>query len=657
MAAALRCKHRCFGRLGSLPGWLSATRLVSMEAAASSSTLAPRWLSALRFDNRALRALPLDPSEENVPRPVSGACFSRVRPTPVRCPRLVACSAPALALLGLREPQTPEEEEETALCFSGNRLLPGAEPAAHCYCGHQFGSFAGQLGDGAAMYLGEVLNLRGERWEIQLKGAGLTPFSRQADGRKVLRSSIREFLCSEAMFHLGIPTTRAGTCVTSDSEVIRDIFYDGNPKKEKCTIVLRIAPTFIRFGSFEIFKSADDFTGRKGPSVDRNDIRIQMLDYVISTFYPDILQTHPDNIVQRNAAFFQEVSRRTARMVAEWQCVGFCHGVLNTDNMSALGLTIDYGPFGFMDRYDPEHICNGSDNSGRYAYNKQPEICKWNLTKFAEALVPELPLDISMPILEEEYDAEFEKHYLQIMRRKLGLIQLQIDEDNKLVLELLETMHITGADFTNTFRLLNSFPVDFDPLNLEEFVDQISKQCASLEELKVAFKPQMDPRQLSMMLMLAQSNPQLFALFGTKSNINKELERIEQFSKLQQLTASDLVSRNKKTWENWLQNYRVRLEKEMEHISNIDTWNDERLKIMNASNPKYILRNYIAQRAIEAAENGDFLEVRRVLKLLERPYEDAEGFLEVSEEREQEESERIPYSSKPPLWASELCVT
>uniref|UniRef100_A0A8C5RQN2 Selenoprotein O n=1 Tax=Laticauda laticaudata TaxID=8630 RepID=A0A8C5RQN2_LATLA len=609
MAAALRCERRCFSRLRSLPGWLAATRLVSMEAAASSSTPAPRWLSALRLDNRALRALPLDPSEENVPRPVSGACFSRVLPTPVRCPRLVASSAPALALLGLREPQSPEEEEEAALCFSGNRLLPGAEPAAHCYCGHQFGSFAGQLGDGAAMYLGEVLNPRGERWEIQLKGAGLTPFSRQADGRKVLRSSIREFLCSEAMFHLGIPTTRAGTCVTSDSEVIRDIFYDGNPKKEKCTIVLRIAPTFIRFGSFEIFKSADEFTGRKGPSVDRNDIRIQMLDYVISTFYPDILQTHPDNIVQRNAAFFREVSRRTARMVAEWQCVGFCHGVLNTDNMSVLGLTIDYGPFGFMDRYDPEHICNGSDNSGRYAYNKQPEICKWNLTKFAEALVPELPLEISMPILEEEYDVEFEKHYLQIMRRKLGLIQLQIDEDNKLVLELLETMHITGADFTNTFRLLNSCPVDFDPLNLEEFLDQISKQCASLEELKVAYKPQMDPRQLSMMLMLAQSNPQLFALFGTKSNINKELERIEQFSKLQQLTASDLVNRNKKTWTNWLQNYRVRLEKEMEYISNTDTWNDERLKIMNASNPKYILRNYIAQKAIEAAENGDFLEV------------------------------------------------
>ncbi|XP_060100776.1 protein adenylyltransferase SelO, mitochondrial [Heteronotia binoei] len=640
-----------------------------MEAAAGSPAgEALRWLGALRFDNRALRALPLDPCEDVVPRAVPGACFSRVRPSPVRNPRLVALSPPALALLGVREPRTPREEAEleaeAALCFSGNRLLPGSEPAAHCYCGHQFGSFAGQLGDGAAVYLGEVLDPRGERWEVQLKGAGLTPFSRQADGRKVLRSSIREFLCSEAMFHLGIPTTRAGTCVTSDSEVIRDIFYDGNPKKEKCTVVLRIAPTFIRFGSFEIFKPPDEFTGRKGPSVNKNEIRIQMLDYVISTFYSEILQAHSDDNIQRNAAFFREVTLKTARMVAEWQCVGFCHGVLNTDNMSIVGLTIDYGPFGFMDRYDPEHICNASDNNGRYAYNKQPEICKWNLGKLAEALVPELPLEISMPILEEEYNAEFEAHYMQKMRRKLGFIQLQLEDDDKLVSDLLETMHVTGADFTNTFRLLSSFSVDSDPSSLENFLDKISKQCASVEELKAAYKPQMDPRQLSMMLMLAQSNPQLFALIGAKSNINKELERIEQLSKLQQLTAAELVSRNKGHWKEWLLNYRVRLEKELEHTSDAGAWSAEHLKVMNLNNPKYILRNYIAQNAIQAAENGDFSEVRKVLKLLEKPYEDTE----CEEPAEEEDwavaaacssmtSSKLPYSSKPPLWASELCVT
>uniref|UniRef100_A0A8C9LFE9 Selenoprotein O n=1 Tax=Pavo cristatus TaxID=9049 RepID=A0A8C9LFE9_PAVCR len=187
------------------------------------------WLRALRFDNLALRSLPVDPSEDSAPRAVPGACFARVRPTPLRNPRLVAMSPPALALLGLEAggPEA-EREAEAALYFSGNRLLPGSEPAAHCYCGHQFGSFAGQLGDGAAIYLGEVRGPRGARWELQLKGAGITPFSRQADGRKVLRSSIREFLCSEAMFHLGIPTTRAGTCVTSDSEVPRFCYFQAD---------------------------------------------------------------------------------------------------------------------------------------------------------------------------------------------------------------------------------------------------------------------------------------------------------------------------------------------------------------------------------------------------------------------------------------------
>ncbi|NXG07277.1 SELO protein, partial [Sakesphorus luctuosus] len=629
------------------------------------------WLGALRFDNLALRSLPVDAEEGGGPRAVPGACFARVRPSPLHNPQLVAMSLPALALLGLEPPEADPAaaEAEAALYFSGNRVPAGAEPAAHCYCGHQFGSFAGQLGDGAAMYLGEVLGPRGERWEIQLKGAGITPFSRQADGRKVLRSSIREFLCSEAMFHLGIPTTRAGTCVTSDSKVVRDIFYDGNPKNERCTVVLRIASTFIRFGSFEIFKPPDEYTGRKGPSVNRNDIRIQMLDYVISTFYPEIQEAYSDNSVQRNAAFFKEITKRTARLVAEWQCVGFCHGVLNTDNMSIVGLTIDYGPFGFMDRYDPEHVCNGSDNMGRYAYNKQPEICKWNLGKLAEALVPELPLEISELILEEEYDAEFEKHYLQKMRKKLGLIQLELEEDSKLVSELLETMHLTGGDFTNIFYLLSSFSVDTDSSKFEDFLEELTSQCASVEELKVAFKPQMDPRQLSMMLMLAQSNPQLFALIGTKANINKELERIDQFSKLQQLTAADLLSRNKKHWKEWLEKYRVRLQKEIESVGDADAWNTDRVKVMNSNNPKYILRNYIAQNAIEAAENGDFSEVRNVLKLLEHPFQEAEDFREVKEGTEEEGAtaaaaacaeetrSRLPYCSKPPLWASELCVT
>ncbi|KAL5514995.1 hypothetical protein EMCRGX_G000100 [Ephydatia muelleri] len=249
------------------------------------------------------------------------------------------------------------QREDLAEYFAGNKILPGSDPAAHCYCGHQFGNFAGQLGDGCALYLGEVVNVAGERWELQLKGAGKTPYSCQADGRKVLQSSIREFLCSEAMFHLGIPTTRAGTCVTSDTPVARDIFYNGNVIYEKATVISRIAPTFLRFGSFEIFKTRDPQTGRSGPSVGRMDILNQLLDYTITSFFPEV------------------------------------HGedrVLNTDNMSIVGVTIDYGPFGFMDRYDPNHICNGSDDGGRYSYTNQPAICRWNLKKLAEALSPSL---------------------------------------------------------------------------------------------------------------------------------------------------------------------------------------------------------------------------------------------------------------------------
>lgn len=215
----------------------------------------------------------------------------------------------------------------------------------------------------ACRYLGEIVNRRGERWEMQLKGAGLTPYSRTADGRKVLRSTLREFLASEAMHFLGIATTRAGTCVTSDSQVIRDMFYDGNPKLENCAVVLRLAETFIRFGSFEIFRPLDQLTGGKGPSFGREDIRKQLLDYVVGTFYRQQLNlsaSDDGNRVESYERTFEEIVKRTARLVAEWQCVGFTHGVLNTDNMSIYGLTIDYGPYGFLDRYNPDHIFNGS---------------------------------------------------------------------------------------------------------------------------------------------------------------------------------------------------------------------------------------------------------------------------------------------------------
>ncbi|KAG8517983.1 Protein adenylyltransferase SelO, mitochondrial, partial [Galemys pyrenaicus] len=664
--AAARSRSRSLGRRPP-PAPCSAS-----AAARGAMEQEPRWLAGLRFDNRALRALPVEtppPGPEgapSAPRPVPGACFSRVRPAPLSQPRVVALSEPALELLGLGAPPADAaareaREAEAALFFSGNALLPGAEPAAHCYCGHQFGQFAGQLGDGAAMYLGEVCTAAGQRWELQLKGAGPTPYSRQADGRKVLRSSIRELLCSEAMHHLGIPTTRAASCVVSQCTVERDVFYDGNARPERCAVVLRLAPTFLRFGSFEIFKPADEHTGRAGPSVGRDDIRAQMLDYAIGSFYPEIQAAHPSDRVQRNAAFFREVTRRTARLVAEWQCVGFCHGVLNTDNMSIVGLTLDYGPFGFMDRYDPEHVCNASDSGGRYAFSKQPAVCRWNLQKLAEALEPELPAALGRDILEEEFEAEFRRHYLQKMRRKLGLVRTAREEDGALVARLLDTMHLTGADFTNTFFLLSTFPAGPEPTGLAAFAAVLLEQCASLEELRLAFRPQMDPRQLSMMLVLAQSNPQLLALLGSRESLARELERAEQQSRLEQLSPAALRSRNEAHWTAWLGEYRARLEKDREGASSEEAWQAERVRAMRASSPRAPSRRPrgttsrrqaplaprpASPQAARAAPDFWLLQVRRVLRLLEAPYHGEGGPVEPDAD-----------SSKPPLWAAELCVT
>lgn len=270
-------------------------------------------------------------------------------------------------------------------------------------------------------YLGEVINDKNERWEIQLKGAGLTPYSRSADGRKVLRSTLREFMCSEAMHFLGIPTTRAGACVVSDSKVVRDIFYDGNPRMERCAVVLRIAQSFIRFGSFEIFRPVDPDYGNKGPSFGRNDILIKMLEYISDTFYSDIKSNDPHEKYEK---VFQEIVLRTARLVAGWQSVGWVHGVLNTDNMSILGLTIDYGPFGFLDRYDPDHIFNGSDTAGRYTYRNQIDICEWNCIKLAEALSPVLDLNKLKDFVKKNFKQEFERVYIEKMKKKVIFYRL-----------------------------------------------------------------------------------------------------------------------------------------------------------------------------------------------------------------------------------------
>ncbi|KAF6151800.1 hypothetical protein GIB67_010374 [Kingdonia uniflora] len=361
--------------------------------------------------------------------------------------------------------------------FSGESSLVGGQvlPYAQCYGGHQFGSWAGQLGDGRAITLGELINSHGERWELQLKGAGKTPYSRFADGLAVLRSSIREFLCSEAMHNLGIPTTRALCLVTTGKYVTRDMFYDGNPKEEPGAIVCRVAQSFLRFGSFQIHAS------RGGKDME---IVCALADYAIRNHFPHIENMNKseslsfttgeesssavDLTSNKYAAWAVEIAERTASLVANWQGVGFTHGVLNTDNMSVLGLTIDYGPFGFLDAFDPTYTPNTTDLPGRrYCFSNQPDIGLWNISQFtstlsAAKLINSEELNYAM----ERYGIKFMDDYKLIMTRKLGLAKY----NKQLIGELLNNMSVDKVDYTNFFRLLSNIKTDPSVLDTELLV-------------------------------------------------------------------------------------------------------------------------------------------------------------------------------------------
>uniref|UniRef100_A0A3Q2PRS0 Selenoprotein O n=1 Tax=Fundulus heteroclitus TaxID=8078 RepID=A0A3Q2PRS0_FUNHE len=391
-----------------------------------SSQSASSTLEQLAFNNTALQRLPVDASDQPGSRTVPGACFSRYCSfRPLLRPRFVPLSQSALSLLGLSvqdvsgDPLAPEYHLPTF----PHSFFHKAEPL--CECTHKFEWRI-------------VVNIFFWDFGISIQYHSLTFLN--GDGRKVLRFSIREFLCSEAMFALGIPTTRAASLVTSDLHVSRDPPNNGERVSECCSVVMRLAPSFIRFGSFQIFQGRDEFSGLQGPSAGRDDIRAQLLDYVIESFY-------------LNLSFFREVMMWTSKLVAQWQCVGFCHGVLNTDNMSILGLTLDYGPFGFMERFDPDFVCNASDKRRHYSYQAQPAVCHWNLTHLAEVLGPELIVIIFFN---------------------------------------------AGADFTNTFRLLSRVPWpekgDDERVTVGPVADLIVEQCASIEELKVANKPTMEDR-------------------------------------------------------------------------------------------------------------------------------------------------------------------
>lgn len=398
----------------------------------------PADLARLRLDHRFLRALPADPLDLVQPRTVQGAAYSFCMPTPVAAPRMLGWSADCAALLGLGD--APLDAAAAAQVFAGNRRLEGSQPYATCYGGHQFGHWAGQLGDGRATMLGTVIAPDERRFEIQLKGAGLTPYSRHADGRAVLRSSIREYLCSEAMHHLGVPTTRALCLVGTGEDVVRDMFYDGHPQAEPGAIVTRVAESFLRFGHYQLPAAREDIA-----------LLRQLVDYTISTHFP-ALGTPSKEVY---LAWFAEICQRTATLMAHWLRVGFVHGVMNTDNLSILGLTIDYGPYGWLDAFEPGFTPNTTDRDGRYAYAEQARIAGWNLSCLANAL---MPLINDIPALErclDGYADTFEAAYLAMLRNKLGLpAEGDAAEDFRLISALFACFGKLDTDMSIFYRAL-----------------------------------------------------------------------------------------------------------------------------------------------------------------------------------------------------------
>ncbi len=463
--------------------------------------------------------------------------WSKLLPTPIPDPYLVCFNPEAARLINMdpREVERPEFLDY----FSGHKTLPGSDPLAMIYSGHQFGVYVPQLGDGRAILLGEVVNPENQRWDLHLKGAGQTPYSRHGDGRAVLRSSIREFLCGEAMEGLGIPTTRGLCVVGSDQTVYRET-------PETAAVLLRLAQSHIRFGSFELFYYRKETE------------HIQTLaDYVLRHHFSDLLGRK-----DRYLGLLVEVIRRTAHLIAQWQAVGFVHGVMNTDNMSILGLTFDYGPFAFMDSYDSEFVSNHSDHEGRYAFNQQPGMAFWNLIRFAKSLTPlvsveeaQEALDAYLPLFREQYEA--------LMCRKLGLREKKRG-DLSLINQFLQLMDKERVDYTLCFRALANFKQDSNPKDSpvrDFFIDR-------------------------------------------------------------------------QGFDDWAEEYRLRLKSE-------ERRDLERKVEMNRINPKYILRNYMAQVAItKATEERDYSEIELLLSLLKNPFE--------------EQPSMKGYAERPPDWAQHI---
>jgi uncharacterized protein YdiU (UPF0061 family) len=538
------------------------------------------------FDSPFTRDLPGDPLRTNERRQVHGACRSRVEPTPVAAPRLLAVSRELAATLGF--PDAFIDSDGFARVMAGNALLPGMDPHAMCYGGHQFGNWAGQLGDGRAINLGACRDRDGARRVLQLKGAGPTPYSRTADGRAVLRSSVREYLCSEAMAHLGVPTTRALSLVTTGEEVVRDMFYDGNAAPEPGAVVCRVAPSFVRFGNFEIHAA------REEPEIAR-----ALLDHVIHDHFPELLPASGEVDAETRVRWFREVARRTAHLVVEWMRVGFVHGVLNTDNMSVLGLTIDYGPYGWLDDFDPDWTPNTTDAGGRrYRFGQQPQIGMWNLSRLGNALVPLIDDTDGLQDALAGYAEDFRAGWQRMMAAKLGLDAFEDDPDGETDPDL-EDPHLgdphLGDPHLGDQGLCNELLAI-----LVQVETDMTLFYRGLAEVPLSRAGDLDDADLLAPLAEAWYRPEAI-----------DVDYRERLAR-------------------WLRRWARRVARD-------GTGDGERRARMNRVNPKYVLRNYMAQLAIDAAEAGDSSLIHRLEAILRHPYD--------------EQPEAAEWAAKRPDWA------
>jgi uncharacterized protein YdiU (UPF0061 family) len=402
-------------------------------------------LSEIQFQNEFVTNFEGDQSGNKTPRQTPGMFYSKAEPTPVKKVELLAWSDDLARELNIEKPTDQKDID----ILGGNLLTPSMQPYAACYAGHQFGNWAGQLGDGRAITLGELQTEESKKWELQLKGPGLTPYSRRADGRAVLRSSLREYLMSEAMFYLGVPTTRALSLVTTGERVMRDMFYDGNTEYEPGAIVLRVSPSFLRFGNYELLTAREEI-----PNLTK------LVDWTISRYFPHI--QGEGKVIK----WYTEVIERTAALMVEWLRVGFVHGVMNTDNMSVLGLTIDYGPYSFVDDYDPNFTPNTTDLPGRrYAFGKQAAVAKWNLACLAGAIAPLINNEEELQAALDSYDNFYWSKFFAMMANKLGLDTVR-PEDAGFIQQFEKVLIKIKPDMTIFFQLLITLDIDPAPTDL-----------------------------------------------------------------------------------------------------------------------------------------------------------------------------------------------